>query len=153
MTTTRILVTAVLLMAGGVAPGCDDGDRDRGGGSAKPAPPRTGPDVAPPTIGAVRQVPVFRRGRVQMVDVPPGADIETLQAVGRIVIESVPDGATIEIDGVRWDAPTRTAVVADPGNYRITVTKDPQYHPWVGTVTVAVGKPATVKAVLVKRNP
>jgi hypothetical protein len=45
------------------------------------------------------------------------------QALGVLMIQSQPDGATITIDDKRWPSPTPTQLSLAPGKYRLTVEK------------------------------
>ena len=65
----------------------------------------------------VRAIPVAR-------DIPKDAFIASVRSRGRLIVDSTPFGAVVEIDGHEWVEPTNTRGFPEAGVHRIRLTLD-----------------------------
>jgi hypothetical protein len=72
-------------------------------------------------------------------------------AQGTIAVDSDPPAARVTVDGVLVGQTPITRLLADPGQRAIVVTLD-GYTPFVGSIVVKAGAPATVHATLTKEK-
>jgi hypothetical protein len=61
---------------------------------------------------------------IKVKDAPFELPVITMsQAVGVLMVQSQPDGATITIDDKKWPSPTPAQISLPPGKYKLTVEK------------------------------